>query len=219
MLRIFIGVDPRQPVGFSVLASSLYRHSSLPIAITPLVLRQLPMKRRGLTEFTYSRFLVPYLCGFRGPALFLDADMVMRGDIAELFYLFNTKTSVQVNKEQPEFEWASAMLFNCDNCQLLTPQYIEDASNALFDMKWADHGVGSFPKEFNHCVRYVDPNPNAKLFHYTEGLPVWKETMGAPEDAHWEKEHHIANATVSWRELMGNSVHAKRTLERLKDAS
>lgn len=218
-LRIFIGVDPRQPVGFSVLASSLYRHSSLPVSITPLVLRQLPLKRRGLTEFTYSRFLVPYLCGFRGSALFLDADMVMRGDIAELFYLLDTRASVQVNKEQPEFEWASAMLFNCANCELLTPAYIEDPKNAMFDMRWADHGVGSFPKEFNHCVRYAEANPAAKLFHYTEGLPCWVETSGAPEDIHWEREHKIMNSTVRWQEMMGNSVHAQRTLERIKNAS
>jgi hypothetical protein len=218
-LRVFIGVDPRQPVGFSVLASSLYRHSSLPVSITPLVLRQLPLKRRGLTDFTYSRFLVPYLCGFRGSALFLDADMVMRGDIAELFYLLDTRTSVQVNKEQPEFEWASAMLFNCANCELLTPAYVEDPANAMFDMKWADHGVGSFPKEFNHCVRYAEPNPNAKLFHYTEGLPCWVETSGACEDVHWEREHKIMNSTVRWQEMMGNSVHAQRTMERLKNAS
>lgn len=217
-LRIFIGVDPRQPVGFSVLASSIYRHSSLPVSITPLVLRQLPLKRRGLTEFTYSRFLVPYLCGFKGHALFLDADMVVRGDIAELFYLADQNVSVQVNKEQPEFEWASAMLFNNARCQNLTLEYIENPAHGMFGMEWAE-SVGSFPKEWNCCVRYSEPNPAGKLFHYTEGLPVWNETRGAPEDAHWEREHKIMNSTVRWQELMGNSVHAKRTLERIKNAS
>lgn len=218
-LRIFIGVDERQPVGFSVLASSIYRHSSLPVAITPLVLKQLPMRRRGLTNFTYSRFLVPYLCGYRGTALFLDADMVVRSDIAELFYLADQNVSVQVNKEQPEFEWASAMLFNNTKCQLLTLDYIENPKNGMFGMEWASDGVGSFPKEWNHCVRYMDANPSAKLYHYTEGLPVWNETRGAAEDAHWEREHKVMNSTVRWQELMGNSVHAQRTLERLKNAS
>jgi hypothetical protein len=217
-LRIFIGVDPRQPVGFSVLASSIYRHCSLPVSITPLVLRQLPLKRRGLTEFTYSRFLVPYLCGYKGHALFLDADMVVRGDIAELFYLADQSVSVQVNKEQPEFEWASAMLFNNAKCQSLTLDYIENPSHGMFGMEWAE-SVGSFPKEWNHCVRYAEPNPEAKLFHYTEGLPCWKETSGAPEDVHWEREHKIMNSTVRWQEMMGGSVHAQRTLERLKNAS
>jgi hypothetical protein len=145
--------------------------------------------------------------------------MVVRGDIAELFYCLDTRTSVQVNKEQPEFEWASAMLFNCANCETLTPAYIEDTKNAMFDLAWADHGVGSFPKEWNCCVRYSEPNPNGKLFHYTEGLPVWNETKGSPEDVHWEKEHKVMNSTVRWQELMGGSVHAKRTLERLKNAS
>lgn len=218
-LRIFIGVDPRQPVGFSVLASSIYRHSSLPVSITPLVLRQLPLKRRGLTEFTYSRFLVPFLCGYKGHALFLDADMVVRGDIAELFYLADPNVSVQVNKDQPEFEWASAMLFNNSRCQKLTLEYIEDPAHGMFGMEWAADGVGSFPKEWNCCVRYSEPNPNGKLFHYTEGLPCWNETKGAPEDVHWEREHKIMNSTVRWQEMMGNSVHAERTLKRLRNVS
>ena len=36
------------------------------------------------TEFTYTRFLVPYLCGYQGKAIFIDCDMLCLGDIAEL---------------------------------------------------------------------------------------------------------------------------------------
>ena len=77
MLNVFIGYDPRQPVAYNVLQHSIVRHASEPVAITPLILKQLPIERRGLTEFTFSRFLVPYLCGFKGMAVFLDADMVV----------------------------------------------------------------------------------------------------------------------------------------------
>lgn len=214
-LRVFIGYDPRQPVAYTVLAHSIARHSSLPVAITPLILKQLPIKRRGLTEFTYSRFLVPFMSGYVGHSLFLDADMVVTGDIAELFYHADNKVAVQVNKDQPPFEWASAMLFNNNLCRTLTTHYIEDPDNVLFDFKWTEH-VGSFPREWNHFVRDADPNEPAKLFHFSEGIPVWNETKGAPEDAHWLKEHKIANSTVRWQELMGNSIHAERTLKRLK---
>lgn len=58
-LRIFIGYDHRQAVAYNVLQFSLYRRSSRPLAISPLVLPTLPMKRQGLTPFTFSRFLVP----------------------------------------------------------------------------------------------------------------------------------------------------------------
>ena len=69
-LRIFVGFDPRQPVAFQTLVHSIWSRASLPVSITRLQLNQLPLKRRGLTEFTYSRYMVLYLCGYEGEALF-----------------------------------------------------------------------------------------------------------------------------------------------------
>lgn len=209
-MRVFIGTDPRQPVAWVVLANSIARHSSVPVQITPLVLDQLPIKRRGLTEFTFSRFLVPWLCKFRGRALFLDADMLMKGDIEELANdLTDMKSSVRVMQDQARFEWPSMMLYNCENCQQLTPDYVQNSANQLFDFAWADHGVGHLPKEWNHCVGYAEPRTDAKLYHYTKGLPVWTETRNNVEDALWLKEAKIAGSTCSYADLMGGSVHAK----------
>jgi hypothetical protein len=211
ILRCFIGYDERQPLAFNVLQHSIARHSSKPVAITPLILSQLPIKRRGLTAFTYSRFAVPYLCNFKGKALFLDADMAVTGDIAELFAL-ETMDAVSVMQDQPEFEWASAMLFNCGACRMLTPEFIDDTKNKLFDLAWAPY-VGKLPPEWNHCVQYAEPKA-AKLYHYTMGIPCWPETAGAAEDEAWNDELEAMQHTVSWRELMGTSVHAKPTLQR-----
>jgi len=217
-LRIFVGVDERQPLAYSVLQHSIYQHASQPVAITPLMLKTLPMKRRGLTQFTYSRFLVPYLCGFRGRALFLDADMVVTGDIAELFANPDYASPVLVNQDQARFEWASAMLFNCENCKVLSPSYIDDESHPLLDFAWTDHGrgveIGSFPAEWNHAVGYAEP-ADAKLYHYTQGIPCWAETRGV-EDGPWVATFKDMVRTCSWTEIMGNSVHAKHVYERLK---
>lgn len=211
-LRIFIGYDPRQPIAYNVLQHSIARHSTSPVAITPLILSQLPIKRRGLTEFTFSRFLVPWLCGFQGTALFLDADMVVTGDITELFDMAELN-AVSVVQEQARFEWGSAMLFNCGCCRMLTPEFIESPENQLLDLKWAP-SVGNLPKEWNHCVGYKPP-ADAKLMHYTQGIPLWFETQGLPEDGAWHAEHQAALHSVSWKELMGASVHARPVLERL----
>lgn len=210
-LRIFIGSDPRQPIAVSVLASSIVRHASEPVAITALSLKALPIKRLGLTDFTFSRFLVPYLCNYAGTALFLDADMVVTADIAELFATDMSHYQVLVNKEQQPFEWASAMLFDCSACIALTPEYIEDPKNALFDFKWAEHGaVGAFPKEWNKAVGYAPPGLDAKLYHFTKGLPVWRETRGNVEDVVYHDAYKHMVSTCSYAELMGNSVHVQR---------
>jgi len=212
LLRIFIGYDSRQPIAFNVLQHSIARHSSEPVSITPLILSQLPIKRRGLTEFTFSRFLVPWLCNFKGKAVFMDADMVVTGDIAELFEC-GGMNAVSVMQDQPQFEWASLMLFNNSACQRLTPEFIDDTDNKLFDLSWAPY-VGTLPAEWNHCVGYAEPK-EANLYHFTQGLPCWYETQGLAEDGVWLQEHDAMNATVDWKALMGRSVHAEPVLRRL----
>lgn len=209
-LRVFIGVDSRQPVAGMVAAHSVARHSSVPVAITLLMLDQLPIKRRGLTEFTYSRFLVPWLCDFKGQAVFMDADMIVTGDIAELFTHLGGN-SVAVMQQQERFEWASLMVFNCSACLQLTPEFIDDPKNPLFDLAWAKY-IGNLPYEWSHCVGYASPYhaERAKLLHYTRGLPVWPETDDTPEADKWFAEAEAATATCSYDELMGRSIHHER---------
>ena len=61
--------------------------ASKTVCVTPLSLKTLPIKRQELTEFTYSRFLAPYLCDYQGWSLFLDVNMLVLEDIAKLFEL------------------------------------------------------------------------------------------------------------------------------------
>lgn len=209
MLRVFIGTDPRQPIAYNVLSNSILRYASQPVAITPLSLKTLPIKRRGLTEFSFSRFLVPYLCDFKGAALFLDADMVVTADIAELFAQANGEDSVQVNRDQERFEWPSAMLFNCEHCTALTPEYIDNPKNALYDFAWAK-SIGQFDSTWNKCVGYAPAGLDAKLYHFTKGIPIWRETRGNPEDAVFHDAYKHMLHSVSHAELMGNSVHVRK---------
>lgn len=214
MLRVYVGFDPRQPIAYNVLQSSIQRHTKQQVAVLPLKLDDLPIKRRGLTDFTYSRFLVPYLSGFTYESVFMDADIVVRGDIAELFQCFDRTCCVQVMQEQARFEWASVMLFNNYKCRVLTPEYVDDPKHGLLDLAWAEK-VGTLPAEWNQCVGYTEPRDDAKLYHYTQGVPVWYETQGNPEDIFWHEEFAEMKRTCGWKELMGTSVHAKPTIDRL----
>jgi len=205
MLRVFIGTDSRQPVAASVLAHSL-RRSSVPVSITMLRLHQLPIKRTGLTEFTYSRFLVPWLCDYKGTSLFLDADMLCLGDIAELFeYANDEKHNLYVVKNKQKFEWPSMMLFNNNQCWKLTPEMVDAAENIFSLEQWAD--VGELPPEWNVLVGYDEPRSDAKLVHYTQGIPVWKETAGCDFAEEWHNERKVMMSTCSFESLMGDSVH------------
>lgn len=211
-LRVFIGQDPRQPVAYTVAAHSIVQGSSRPVSITPLVYRQLPLKRTGLTEFTFTRYLVPYLCNYEGHALFIDADMLCLGDIAELPWESSAAVSVVHHTESElhpgfklYFERASVMLFNCAKCQALTPEYIEGGSPQ--SLEWAGD-VGELPREWNHLVGYDKPKA-AKLVHFTQGLPCFPETQNDEYAKEWAAAAQHAMGTVSWQDIMGPSVHAR----------
>ena len=210
-LKIFIGYDHRQPISLNVLQQSIYARSSKPVSITPLVLKQLPLKRTGLTPFTYSRFLAPYLCGFKGWSLFLDLDMIVTDDIAKLFDYADDKYDVMVVKNEKRFEWASVMLFNNARCQKLVPKYIEEAER-LHCISWVEEEarIGELPSHWNHLVGYDAPRNDASLIHYTQGVPCFKETEDSEHAQVWLDEHRMMNSAATWKELMGSSVHAAK---------
>lgn len=215
MYRVFIGYDPRQPIAYNIAQYSVVRNASKPVQITPLILHQLPITRCGLTQFTFSRFLVPYLTDFKGKAMFMDPDMIVTGDVCELIDSADILDAVSVVKDQPEFEWPSMMVFSGPKCKKLTPEYVENAENVLFDFKWAD-SVGDLPSEWSSCLGY-SRKKHAKLIHWTMGLPFWDETNGLfTEDGLWHREFSNAISSVPWNELMGGSVHAEH-LERMRD--
>jgi hypothetical protein len=211
--QVFIGYDPRQPLSYNVMRHSIERHASRPIAITALILDQLPITRQGATEFTYSRFLVPYLSGFQGYSIFADEDMVVVGDIHEVFDHLDGDADVWVMKGQESYEWASVMVFNNARLSHMTPEYVDDKSNGLFDYAWAET-IGELPAEWNHCVGYAEPK-EAKLYHYTQGIPYWPECRGLPEDRYWFEEYEAMMKSVKWIDLHRNTKHYKPVITRM----
>lgn len=239
-LRIFIGFDARQAVSYTVCAASILARATRPVAITPLAWQTLPLPRdkvaTGLTPFTWTRFLVPWLCDFRGEALFMDADFMARGDVAELFEPAGQADQAVWVADLPEkyaFERAAVMLFNCehpDNRRLLPdvigknlPVHTRPGktyeARAPHTIDWTNH-VGTFGPEWNHLVGYAAPNPDAKLVHFTQGVPIFPETWDSEHGDEWRGYLNAAAAPAvirnvdlperAWEGLMGSSVHAKR---------
>ena len=218
MLRVFIGYDPNEVAAYHVLAHSIIRQSTLPVSIIPLNIKQLPMSRersdKQSTEFAFSRFLVPWLCGFKGMALFLDCDMLCRWDIVDLFAMIDESKAVQVVKHdytpktetkflgqvQTKYEkknWSSVMLFNNEKCRNLTKEYVDSASGLeLHQFKWTDdYRIGELPMDWNHLVGEYDPNPNAKMVHFTLGGPYFTGYENCEYALEWFDE--LEKATYS----------------------
>lgn len=207
-MKVFIGYDARQPIAFQVLAHSIWSFASKPVEIVRLDIRQMPIKRTSLTEFTYSRYCPPFLCDYKGTSLFLDADMLLLDDIWKLDAIAGEMpNSVCVVKNKLRFEWPSLMYFHNERCKKLTPEYIESGKPQTFD--WATEGVGELPQEWNHCIPYDGEIESPKLVHYTAGIPCWPETSKCKYANEWNLVAKDSISTVSWDDLMANSVHAE----------
>lgn len=216
-MRVFVGHDPRTAIATNVASFSIWRRASQPVQITPLVLDQLPLGRQGLTQFTFSRFLVPHLCRYEGWALFVDSDILCLADIHEIMRHADPRYAVMAVDTDPVFERAAVMLFNCahpDNA-ILSPAFIEQAEG-LHGINWTENG-GKLPNTWNFLADY-DPQPYAidqgdvievpHLIHYTKGIPVWPETRNCPFADLWHEERKVMCGVVpNWGDIMGASVH------------
>ncbi len=221
MINVFIGYDPREAVAFSVLAHSIHVRSSQPVSIAPLMLSQLKdihtRERHPLqsTDFSFSRFLVPYLSGYSGWSLFMDCDMLVLDDIAKLWALRDERYATQVVKhrhvpkedikflgaKQTRYEkknWSSVILFNNAMCRALTPEYVNAATGLeLHQFKWLgnDDLIGELPHRWNHLVDYDAPNPDVSLVHYTIGGPYFEEYRDCEYAEVWREElRHMLHA-------------------------
>lgn len=206
VIPVFIGSDPGEPTALIVLIDSLLQHSSQPLAITPLVNRQLdgllwrPREPTQSTDFAFSRFLVPYLMGYTGWAIYLDGDMLARADIAELWALRDSRYAIQCIQHEhhpaphesvkfggalqtsyPHKNWSSLILMNCTACTGLTPDLVNTASGPhLHRFDWIEHPdlIGALPMgRWNHLIDVQPPDyrPASEggpaLVHWTLGGP------------------------------------------------
>lgn len=212
-IPIFIGYDAREAVAYHTCVNSIIRYSTNPISINPLSLNLLKGYNEthtdGSNQFIYSRFLLPHLMDYNGWAIFIDGDMIIRDDIAELYNLQNNDYSVMVvkhdyktksntkylgskNEDYPRKNWSSVVLWNCGHIKnkILTPELIQKSNGSyLHRFSWlTDNDIGSLPIEWNWLPDEYGENNNAKLLHYTLGTPCFDEFNNTTQASEWHKE-------------------------------
>jgi len=222
MIPIFIGYDQRESVAYHICTNSIIRHASAPISISPLALNTLEgyeeKHNDGSNHFIYSRFLIPHLMNYKGWAIFMDGDMILRDDIKELWDMRDDSKAVMVvkhdyvtkmtekymgakNENYPRKNWSSVILWNCGHeaNRGVTPEFVQNSTGAqVHRFTWLDDDlIGEIPEEWNWLDIEYDYNPEAKLIHYTLGLPGFVEfsTQGSFADE-WHREKIYSNYIV-----------------------
>ena len=212
-LDIYIGYDRQiEPVAFHTCVQSIIEKSSIPVSITPLALNTLSeyteTHKDGSNAFIYSRFLVPYLNNFKGMALFIDGDMIVKSDIAELLWQYEPDEAVKVvkhhyttkhpikylgakNEDYPKKNWSSVMLWNCGHHlnKQLTPKFVMEKDGQYLHrfewLKYPEEQVGKLDENWNWLADEYEYNPDAKLIHYTIGTPCFKGYQNGDYSQEW----------------------------------
>jgi hypothetical protein len=218
-IKIFVGWDSGEPEAYDVCRSSLLRHTDIALDIIPLVqddLREQGLYRRppdplASTEFTYTRFLVPYLMDFQGWALFCDCDFLWTRDVGEVFECRDesravlcvqhdyqptetTKMDGRTQTVYPRKNWSSLMLMNCGHpsSRNLTLDVANTESGAyLHRFQWADDAdIGALDPTWNWLEGWDTPSPDGPpgAIHYTRGGPWFDNWRGVDYADLWLAE-------------------------------
>lgn len=233
MLKIFVGWDSREDVAYQVCKYSIESRSSIPVEVIPLKQGELraagiynrPVDSLASTEFTFTRFFVPYLCNFSGNAVFCDCDFLWDCDAAEIldifqhrFYDVNDKLPIRVvrhnyepketdkmdGKKQylyPKKNWSSMIMWNCEHPanMVLTPEFLNKAAGStLHQFKWlTDNQIGGLEKKYNWLEGWYHEPQDGKpsIIHYTRGNVYFKDYQDVEYGDLWKTEFEKMTGT------------------------
>lgn len=238
-LNIYIGWDPREGIAADVCKFSIQHNASIPINVVYLKQDELRANKiytreadaMASTQFTFTRFLVPYLNDYKGWAIFVDCDFVWTDDVAKLLELADPEKAVmvvqhdyrpapgikmdgQVQTPYPRKNWSSMILWNCEHPsnRVITPDVVNtQTAQFLHRFSWLkDHEIGDLPPAWNWLVGWHrlhrDGTPSA--IHYTEGGPWFSNYQDCEFAGEWNK----------YRDLLGRQANENReviTIDRL----
>ena len=215
VIKVFIGYDHVESVAWHTMAASIYRQSSRPVAIVPVNLANLkgifnrPRDPKQSNEFSFSRFLVPYLCNYVGQGIFFDCDQMLRTDIAEIFsvleeqpgkavyvvkHTYEPRDDVKylntVQYKYPRKNWSSVVVWNCNHKKnkILSPKYLNNVDGlTLHRFNWLeDDEIGELDVRWNWLVgEYDNPPMNVKNVHWTVGGPYFQEFQNTDFSKEW----------------------------------
>lgn len=223
MNKIYVGWDSREPVAYDVCKFSIERHNkNKNIEIHPLKqhsLRELgfykrPIDKLASTEFSLTRFLVPYLSNYEGFSVFVDCDFLWTDDAQKLFDSVDKTKAVTVVKHDyapsektkmdgktqhiyPRKNWSSMIVFNNEhqsNKKLNLDMVNNETPQYLHRFSWLnDDEIGEVSHEWNYLVGwYTDGKKNKpKAIHYTEGGPWFENYVDCDFGREWLYEFYL----------------------------
>lgn len=238
MIRVYMGYDPRDTLAFEVAAHSLKTHASDRVTIVPL--KDWELRHRGIyfrtcwinergqrfdgndgvpcsTEFSYLRFLIPFLEDFKDDwVVWTDPDVLWRADINELLSLIDRDKAIMCVKHdhRPDEElkmtgtiqrryerknWSSVMAINPARNRHLTKFCVNRSSKDwLHAFSWLQNEeIGDLGPEWNWLAGWSSPDIDPKLVHFTRGSPDMPGHADEPYADEWWETLELAHPRLA----------------------
>jgi lipopolysaccharide biosynthesis glycosyltransferase len=228
-IRVYVGADRSQQLAIRVLEYSIKRHTTAEVEVHPMIDLDVPKPRdprQGQrTGFSFSRFCIPRLAGYRGRAIYMDADMQVFRDIRELWNLpfhgrkilvqhevkHQSETLKKDNAPARRMKQCAVMLLDCDRLAWDIAEIVGrlDAGDYTYEQLMyemcllPEEDVGyDVPFEWNSLEHF---DSQTGLLHYTDmGTQPWVSTRN-PNGHLWlaEVRRMLDERVLSWAEVTG----------------
>ena len=211
-IRVFVGADRSQQLAVPVLEYSIKRHTTAQVEVIPMLDLPVPVPqdpRNGQrTGFSFSRFCIPKLAGYKGRAIYMDADMLVFSDIRELWSIpfdgakviiqqevkFEEQTTAKVGAPKKRKKQCAVMLLDCDRLEWDIQSIVAamdrgeyDYEQLMYDMciLREDEIKYGVPFEWNSLEHW---DPTTRLLHYTDVYTQPWTAVGNPLGYLWFAE-------------------------------
>lgn len=220
-MSIYIGYDPKEQVAYDVCNYSIKNKSE--IQTKKLYSKNITEYARNLgepqsTDFTFTRFWVPYLSNFEGYSIYVDCDFLFLDDPQKLIDIAKQDPSKAVwCSQHPEYipkndtkmdnivqnayhrkNWSSLMVFNNEHPDcFMKPMFLNTVAPGiqLHQFRWTQN-IGGLSLDWN-CLDGYYMLDNPKAIHYTDGGPWFKGFENTPYSDKWTKEYIKLNCDLA----------------------
>lgn len=212
LIRVYVGVDRSQLLAVPVLEYSIKRHTTAPVEVIPMLDLPVPVPkdpRNGQrTGFSFSRFCIPKLAGYRGKAIYMDADMIVFKDIRELWNIpldgakiviqeevkYQDVTTQKAGAPKQRKKQCAVMLLDCGRLDWDVESIVAgmdaekyDYEQLMYEMCILDESEVKYgvPFEWNSLEHW---DASTCLLHYTDVYTQPWTAVGNPHGGVWFSE-------------------------------
>lgn len=218
-MRLFIGTDESQLLGARLLEYSVRLHSTATSTFDNMMHVKVPFpkdpRNHPRTGFSFNRFAIPKLAGYKGKAVYVDADMLVFRDFRDMWDTpFNgAKILYAPTSDGKRAKQFSVLLLDCERLQWDVDEIIRGMDEGKYDydglmkeccIEPADAIRDGLPPEWNSLEIY-EPGKTG-LLHYTDmHLQPWVSRHN-PNGEIWEiyLKNAIRDGFITWNEVQDN---------------